>query len=95
MCGRKRMAERYGIILIQSTRDAMAAEEQAKARQLQVRIIPTPGRIQANCGFSLKYELAEEAQVLALLQQMHIAYDGLYEAVQTGLTAVYTRRRKD
>lgn len=95
MFGRKTMAEQYGIVLIRSTRDAMVAEDKAKAQQLNVRIIPTPGRIQATCGFSLKYELAEETQVLMLLQQMHIVYDGLYEAVQTGLTAVYTERRKD
>ncbi len=95
MFDRNSMTERYGIALIPSTRDAMAAEAQAQAAQLQVRIIPTPGRIQANCGFSLKYELAEEAQLLALLQQMHIACEGLYEAEQRGLAAAYTRRGKD
>lgn len=73
----------------------MAVETQAKAQHIQLRIIPTPGRIQANCGFSLKYELTEEMQVLALLRQMHIGCDGLYEAVQEGLAVAYTRRRKE
>ena len=84
---RNPMTERYGIALIPSTRDAMAAEAQAQAAQLQVRIIPI--------SFSLKYELAEEAQLLALLQQMHIACEGLYEAEQRGLAAAYTGRGKD
>ena len=50
----------YGVALFYSTREAMKAEEIAKEAQLAVRIIPTPEKIHASCGFSLKYPLAEE-----------------------------------
>ena len=89
------MKKRYGIALIPSTRDAMKAETQAKAQHMQVRIIPTPGRIRANCGFSLRYELAEEQRVWQLLQQLHIACDGMYEVEQEGLQTTYTPRGKE
>lgn len=45
----------YGVALFYSTREAMKAEEIAKEAQLAVRIIPTPEKIHASCGFSLKY----------------------------------------
>ena len=50
----------YGVALFYSTREAMKAEEIAKEAQLAVRIIPTPEKIHASCGFSLKYPLKEE-----------------------------------
>ena len=52
--------ERYGVALLKNTRDAMVIEERAKKEGLAVRIIPTPSKIYASCGFSLKYELNEE-----------------------------------
>ena len=53
--------ETYGIALVPSTRQAMEGEALAKAAGLAVRIIPTPGKLDASCGFSLRYELADEA----------------------------------
>lgn len=73
----------------------MRAETQAKAQHMQVRIIPTPGRIRANCGFSLRYELVDEQRVLMLLEQLCITCDGMYEVEQEGLQTAYTPRRKE
>ena len=57
--------ERYGVALLKNTRDAMVIEERAKKEGLAVRIIPTPSKIYASCGFSLKYELSEEVSLKA------------------------------
>lgn len=95
MFDRKTMKKRYGIALLPSTRDAMRAETQAKAQHMKVRIIPTPGRIRANCGFSLRYELVDEQRVLLLLEQLCITCDGMYEVEQEGLQTAYTPRRKE
>ena len=44
----------YGVALVPSTRQAMEGEKLAKAAGLAVRIIPTPGKLDAACGFSLR-----------------------------------------
>lgn len=79
----------YGVALFYSTREAMKVEEIAKKAQLAVRIIPTPERIHASCGFSLKYSLSEEAQLRELLDQSAIISEGFYHANQTGLKINY------
>ena len=48
------MTERYGLILFPETREAMTAEKEGRAHGLSVRIVPTPGKLVASCGFSLR-----------------------------------------
>ncbi|GAA2916432.1 DUF3343 domain-containing protein [Enterococcus pseudoavium] len=83
----------YGVALFYSTREAMKAEEIAKEAQLAVRIIPTPEKIHASCGFSLKYPLAEEGRLRSLLTAAEIRSEGFYQAEQTGLKTEYTARK--
>ena len=61
--------ERYGVALLKNTRDAMVIEERAKKEGLAVRIIPTPSKRYARCGFSLKYDLSEEEALKKLLKK--------------------------
>lgn len=69
----------------------MAAEDKAKELQLHVRIVPTPGKIYASCGFSLRYVLEEEQQLVAMLQDNGWSWDGLYHAAQEGLAVTYEK----
>ena len=78
--------ERYGVALLQSTRDAMTVEEAAKKAGLAVRIIPTPSKIYASCGFSLKYDLGDEACLADLLNELGLSVDGAYHAERKGLS---------
>ncbi|MFC4772029.1 DUF3343 domain-containing protein [Enterococcus hermanniensis] len=82
----------YGVALFYSTREAMKAEEIAKKAQLAIRIIPTPEKIHASCGFSLKYSLSEEMQLVSLLTQNKITSEGFYQAIQAGLKTEYELR---
>ncbi|MGX7204989.1 DUF3343 domain-containing protein [Enterococcus pingfangensis] len=82
----------YGVALFYSTREAMKAEEIAKEAQLAVRIIPTPEKIHASCGFSLKYPLAEESALISLLVSAQIASEGFYHVTREGLKTEYTLR---
>lgn len=85
----------YGIVLFYSTREAMKAEALLKEKaQLNVRIIPTPETIHASCGFSLKYQLADEAQLLQLLHQADIKREGIYTATRDGLKTQYQLREE-
>ncbi|SET57674.1 Protein of unknown function [Enterococcus malodoratus] len=84
----------YGVALFYSTREAMKAEKIAKEAQLAVRIIPTPEKIHASCGFSLKYPLNEEDSLSSLLAEEEIASEGFYHAIQEGLKTEYTLIQK-
>lgn len=75
----------YGVALFYSTREAMKAEEIAKEAQLAVRIIPTPEKIHASCGFSLKYPLAEEDMLRSLLTEAMIASEGFLSCRPRGV----------
>ena len=61
---------------------------------LAVRIIPTPGKLDASCGFSLRYELVDEAALTALLDEEGLAWVALYHACRQGLTVTYTKIRE-
>ena len=86
--------ETYGVALVPSTRQAMEGEQLAKAAGLAVRIIPTPGKLDALCGFSLRYELTDEAALTALLDAKGLAWVALYRACRQGLTVTYTKIRE-
>lgn len=84
--------KRYGVALFYSTKVAMAAEKRAKQEQLNVRIIPTPEKIHASCGFCLRYDLNDEKALTALLASDNISSEGLYDVTQTGLKIEVARR---
>lgn len=84
----------YGIALVPSTKQAIEGERLAKAAGLSVRIIPMPGKIDASCGFSLKYELNDEAALTDLLDQASVTWVALYRASRQGLAVSYTKTKE-
>ncbi|WP_395754701.1 DUF3343 domain-containing protein [uncultured Megasphaera sp.] len=85
------MTERYGLILFPETREAMTAEKEGKAHGLSVRIVPTPGKLVASCGFSLRYDLTGEDELYQFLQHLSVRTDGWYHASRQGLRTDYER----
>ena len=81
----------YGVALVPSTKQAMEGEKLAKAAGLAVRIIPTPGKLDASCGFSLRYELSGEEVLYHFLQDLSVRTDGWYHATRQGLSTEYER----
>ena len=47
-----------------------------------------------SCGFSLRYELVDEAALTALLDEEGLAWVALYHACRQGLTVTYTKIRE-
>ena len=84
----------YGIALFYSTQEAMKAEMVAQQAGFQVRIIPTPEKLIATCGFSLKYPLEEEDRVISLFSQEQINCEDFYHAVRDGLSITYEKIKK-
>lgn len=85
------MTERYGLILFPETREAMTAEKEGRAHGLSVRIVPTPGKLVASCGFSLRYDLTGEDELYQFLQHLSVRTDGWYHARRQGLRTDYER----
>lgn len=81
--------EQYGIALLYNTRDAMAAEKAAKEKALRARIIGTPGKIKATCGFCLKYDLADEKALYQVIAQGKWRTEGFFHVRQEGLAITY------
>ena len=79
----------YGVIVFFSTQEAMKAEMLAKGQGLKARIIPTPETLFASCGFSLKYEIEDEAALVKLFNEQQAGYDKFYHASREGLTVTY------
>ena len=84
--------ETYGIALFYNTKDAMQAEAEARRCQIKARIVPTPGKIFASCGFSLRYDLEEEGALAALLAQCGLSCESLYHAARDGLKVSYEKQ---
>lgn len=84
--------ETYGIVLFYNTKDAMQAEAEARRRQIKARIVPTPGKIYASCGFSLRYDLEEEGALTAMLAQCGLSCESLYHAARDGLKVSYEKQ---
>lgn len=81
--------EHYGVALVSDTKEAMKAEEAGKQEGLTVRIIPTPGRLYASCGFSLKYALSDEQALCELFRCLRLSAPVLYHAERQGLAVTY------
>lgn len=84
----------YGIALVPSTKQAIEGERLAKEAGLSVRIVPTPGKIDASCGFSLQYELNDEAALTDLLDKASVTWVALYRACRRGLAVSYTKTKE-
>lgn len=84
--------ETYGIALFYNTKDAMQAEAEAKRHHIKARIVPTPGKIYASCGFSLRYDLDAEEALTVLLAQRGLPFERLYHAVRDGLKVSYEQQ---
>lgn len=81
----------YGVLLFESTHHAMEAEKHLKESNLPARIISTPEKIKASCGFSLKYEIDLEETILNLLNQEKVLYEAYYHASGKGLNMTYRK----
>ena len=83
------MMKTYGIVLFFSTQAAMKAERLAQQEHFQARIIPTPEKIHASCGFFFYITLEEEAAIRELFTAEQVAYENFYHVKRDGLAVTY------
>ncbi len=54
---------KYGIVLFDTTQAAIRAEKVLDQAEIKTKLIPVPRHISANCGISLRFDLALAAEV--------------------------------
>lgn len=81
--------EKFTLLLFKSTQDAMQAEKLAKAAGVKARIVPTPEKLFASCGFSLRSSAEEEKSLLGALGALRP--QGIYRACRQGLKTTYEK----
>ncbi|WP_373842672.1 DUF3343 domain-containing protein [Limosilactobacillus sp.] len=80
----------YGLVVFDSTHEAIKTETLAKDNQFHARLIGTPGQIVAGCGLSLRYELDDTVSLRKLLDNNNVSYKGFYHALRNGIKSSYT-----
>ncbi|MGM9891539.1 DUF3343 domain-containing protein [Limosilactobacillus sp.] len=80
----------YGLVVFDSTHEAIKTETLAKSNQFHARLIGTPGQIVAGCGLSLRFDLADTDRLRKLLDENNVSYKGFYHALRDGIKSSYT-----
>ncbi len=68
----------YSVVLFYSTAHAIRAEKVLQQAGLEVKMIPTPRHLSSNCGVALRFDRAQEEQVVSILTGNGVPTDGLY-----------------
>lgn len=55
--------EVFGLLALESTNVVMKLEKEFLEMGLKIRIIPVPKEVTANCGLSLKFDLADREKI--------------------------------
>ncbi len=71
------------ILVFKSTHTALKAESLLKEDEIEFRLIPTPGRLVAGCGLSIRFTGKVKPLVLDLLDKKGVEYD-CYLKTNTG-----------
>jgi hypothetical protein len=71
------MAE-YSVVLFHSTAHAIRAEKVLVQAGFEIKMIPTPRHISANCGMALRFYREEEEQVAAVLAEKRVPINGIH-----------------
>jgi hypothetical protein len=69
------------VITFHTTTEAMSMESACKKEGADGRLIPVPRVISAGCGLAWCAELESEDALTALMQQYHIAPQGVYHCL--------------
>ncbi len=64
--------EEFGLVAVESTNIVMKLEKELEDRNLEVKVIPVPKEITANCGLSIKFNLEELESVKLTLSERDI-----------------------
>lgn len=79
--GERRVKTPKTVITFASTADAMAMDAAAGDNALPGRLVPVPSEIDAGCGFAWAAEAACRARLLARMDELGLAREGVHEVL--------------
>ncbi len=68
----------YSVVLFHSTAHALRAEKVLERAGFEIKMIPTPRQISANCGVALRFERGAEARVATVLADEGVPINGVH-----------------
>lgn len=74
-----------GLIVFFSTHDAIKADNLCLEKKLDASLIPTHPSISLGCGFMLKIEWDNFADLIKLLENNNVKYKALYYSEKKGI----------
>lgn len=74
----------FGLLALESTNVVMKLEKELLEKGLEVRVIPVPKEVTANCGLSIKFNLEDIEAVRLILEETGICGE-YYKITKTGL----------
>jgi|LSQX01.3.fsa_nt_gb hypothetical protein len=65
----------FGVVLFPTTTSAIRAEKILIKAGLAVKLVPTPRELSSDCGISLRFLPADEADLRLNLDQAHLEFE--------------------
>ena len=68
----------YSVVLFHSTSHALCAEKVLQEAGIPIKMIPTPRQLSSDCGMALRFERADEEQVVRALVEHKVPTNGIH-----------------
>lgn len=85
-------SEVFDLAAFDSTHTAIKAERELTLAEINIKIIPVPREITADCGISIKIKTGDFNLVRKVLAEKHIGVSGYYYIKKSGLKIVSVQR---
>jgi hypothetical protein len=69
----------YGVVLFHTTSSAIRAEKLLAKSGYSVKLIPTPREFSSDCGIALRFDWAQQQQIVSALTEAHVETDTVHQ----------------
>lgn len=66
------------VMFFNSTHHVIKAEAVLASSGIEVKVVPVPPRIKADCGVALRFETSLASEIETVLKQENIPYDSIH-----------------
>lgn len=67
------------IIAFDSTHHAIKAEKEIKAKEINIKTIPTPREVSVSCGLSIKFDYNDLNRIKDIICEYNLSISGVYK----------------
>ena len=68
----------YSVVLFHSSSHALRAEKVLQGAGIPNKMVPTPRQLSSDCGMSLRFDRADEEQVIRALADHEVPTNGIH-----------------